>query len=188
MSEATVTTTDLSALTGTWVIDAAHSRVGFSAKHAMVTTVRGYFNQFEGTLVLDGSDPAKSTANVTIQAASFDTGVPDRDGHVRAADFLDVENFPTLTFVSTGVNQDGDEYTMTGDLTIKGVTRPVELAMELEGSSLDPFGNTRVGFTGTTTISRKDFGLAWNAVLETGGVLISDKVKIQLDISAIKQA
>ncbi|MDT3440893.1 MULTISPECIES: YceI family protein [unclassified Pseudofrankia] len=188
MSEATVTTTDLSALTGTWTVDAAHSRIGFSAKHAMVTTVRGYFNQFEGTLELDGSAPAKSAANVTIQAASFDTGVADRDGHVRSADFLDVESFPTLTFVSTGVSQDGDEYTMTGDLTIKGVTKPVQLAMEFEGSSLDPFGNTRTGFTGATTISRKDFGLTWNAVLETGGVLVSDKVKIQLDISAIKQA
>jgi polyisoprenoid-binding protein YceI len=188
MSEATATTTDLATLTGTWTIDGAHSRVGFSAKHAMVTTVRGYFETFEGSLTLDGSDPAKSTANVTIQAASFDTGVPDRDGHVRGSDFLDVENFPTLTFVSTAVSQHGDDYTMIGDLTIKGVTKPVELAMEFEGSSQDPFGNTRAGFTGTTTISRKDFGLSWNAVLETGGVLISDKVKIQLDISAIKQA
>ncbi|MBX6389704.1 MAG: YceI family protein [Frankia sp.] len=185
MSE-TATATDLAALTGTWTIDAAHSRLGFSTKHAMVTTVRGHFKEFEGTLYLDGASPEKSTANVTIQAASFDSGVADRDAHVRGADFLDVENYPTLTFVSTGVSQDDDEYEMTGDLTIRGATRPVTLKLEFEGSSQDPFGNTRAGFTGTTTISRKDFGLTWNAVLETGGVLVSDKIKIQLDVSAIK--
>ncbi|MBL7500129.1 YceI family protein [Frankia sp. CNm7] len=186
MSEATATT-DLSALTGTWTIDPAHSRLGFSAKHAMVTTVRGHFTEFEGTLQLDGSAPAASAASLTIQAASFDTGVADRDGHVKSADFLDVEQFPTLTFASTKIVDEGDdEYVVVGDLTIKGVTRPVELKLEFEGSSQDPFGNTRAGFSGSTTISRKDFGLTWNVVLDAGGVLVSDKVKIQLDVSAIK--
>lgn len=187
MSEATATT-ELSALTGTWTIDASHSRLGFSAKHAMVTTVRGSFKDFEGTLVLDGSDPSQSSATVTIKTASFDSGVADRDGHVRGADFLDVENFPTLTFTSTKVVQDGDEYVMTGDLTIKGVTRAVDLALEFEGSQKDPWGNDRAGFSGETTISRKDFGLTWNVALDKGGVLVSDKVKIQLDVSAIKTA
>jgi polyisoprenoid-binding protein YceI len=182
------TATDLSVLTGTWTIDAAHSRLGFAAKHAMVTTVRGQFTQFEGTLVLDGTKPENSSATVTIQAASFDTGVADRDGHVRSAEFLAVEQYPTLTFVSTAARQKDDGYVLTGELTIHGTTRPVELAIEFEGSSQDPFGNTRAGFSGSTTISRKDFGLTWNAVLETGGVLISDKVKIELDVSAIKAA
>jgi polyisoprenoid-binding protein YceI len=187
MSEATATT-ELSALTGTWTIDAAHSRLGFSAKHAMVTTVRGSFKDFEGTLVLDGADPAQSSATVTIQTASFDSGVADRDGHVRGTDFLDVESFPTLTFTSTKVVQDGDEYIVTGDLTIKGVTRAVDLKLEFEGSQKDPWGNDRSGFSGETTISRKDFGLTWNVALDKGGVLVSDKIKIQLDVSAIKTA
>jgi polyisoprenoid-binding protein YceI len=186
MSEATATT-ELSAVTGTWTIDASHSRLGFSAKHAMVTTVRGSFTDFEGSLVLNGDDPAQSSATVVIRTASFYTGVADRDGHVRGEDFLDVEKFPTLTFTSTKVVQDGgDAYVMTGDLTIRDVTRPVDLKLEFEGTQQDPFGNNRVGFTGETTINRKDFGLAWNVALDKGGMLVSEKIKIQLDISAIK--
>jgi polyisoprenoid-binding protein YceI len=181
-------TTTLPTLTGTWAIDTAHSRLGFSAKHAMVTTVRGQFNDFTGSLVLDGENPAGSRAEVVIQAASFSSGNEQRDVHVRSADFLDVENYPTLSFASTEVRQDGDDYVLVGDLTVRGTTRPVEIAVELEGQDKDPFGNERVGFSGETTISRKDFGLTWNVALESGGILVSDKVKITLDVSAIKQA
>jgi polyisoprenoid-binding protein YceI len=174
-------------LTGTWVLDTTHTRLGFSAKHAMVTTVRGQFNDFAGSLTLDGDDPSKSSAEVTIQAASFSSGVEGRDNHVRSADFLDVETYPTLTFRSTSVRVDGDEFVLVGDLTVRDTTRPVEIEVELEGQDKDPFGNERVGFSGETTISRKDFGLTWNVALDSGGLLVSDKVKITLDVSAIKQ-
>jgi polyisoprenoid-binding protein YceI len=178
--------TDLSAVTGTWDLDVAHTRLGFSAKHAMVTTVRGAFEQFEGSVTLDGEDPAASSAQVTIQAASFASGNEQRDGHVRGADFLDVENHPTLTFRSTQVRRDGDDFVLVGDLTVRGTSRPVEITVELEGVEKDPWGNQRIGFTGETTISRKDFGLTWNVPLDGGGILVSDKVKITLDVSAVK--
>jgi polyisoprenoid-binding protein YceI len=179
--------TDLSATTGTWVLDPSHTRLGFAAKHAMVTTVRGAFLDFEGSLTLDGDEPANSSASIVIQANSFDSGSAQRDGHVKGADFLDVENYPTLTFSSTEVRQDGSDFVLVGNLTIRGASRPVEIAVELEGVDKDPFGNQRVGFSGQTTISRKDFGLTWNVALESGGILVSDKVKITLDVSAIKQ-
>lgn len=175
--------------TGTWTIDPSHTRLGFAAKHAMVTTVRGQFNAFSGSLVLDGTDAAASTATVEIDAASFSTGNADRDAHVTGEDFLDVEKYPTLTFASTSARQTSeDEFVLVGDLTIHGTTRPVEIAAELEGVSTDPFGNERIGFSGTTQISRKDFALTWNVALEAGGVLVSDKVKITLDVSAIRKA
>ncbi|OAA28062.1 hypothetical protein UG55_100634 [Frankia sp. EI5c] len=178
----------LTDLTGTWTLDPAHTRIGFAARHAMVTTVRGQFTGVQGTLELDGANPTASSASVTIETASFDSGVADRDAHVKSADLLDVERFPTITFASTGAKTGADEdsYVLSGDLTIRGVTRPVEIAITFEGSSKDPFGNIRAGFTGTTSISRKDFDITFNAVLETGGVLISDKIKIELDVSAIK--
>ncbi|HEX5017906.1 MAG TPA: YceI family protein [Actinomycetes bacterium] len=183
----TTTGTTLQQTTGTWTIDPSHTRVGFSAKHAMVATVRGQFNEFSGTLQLDGSAPERSSAEVTIQAASISTGSNDRDNHLRSPDFLDVENIPELTFRSASVRYEGgDDFVMVGDLTIRGTTRPVELAVELEGLATDPFGNERIGFSGETTISRKDFGLTWNVALEAGGVLVSDKVKITLDVSAIR--
>ncbi len=178
--------TDLSNVSGTWNLDVAHTRVGFSAKHAMVTTVRGAFGEFEGSLTLDGHNPAGSKAEVTIQAASFGSGNEQRDGHVRGEDFLDVANYPTLTFRSTSVRTDGDDFVLVGDLTIRGTTRPVEIAVELEGVEKDPFGNQRIGFSGETTISRKDFGLTWNVPLDGGGILVSDKVKITLDVSAVR--
>ena len=178
--------TDLSTTTGTWTLDPSHTRLGFAAKHAMVTTVRGAFLEFEGSLTLDGDAPANSSAHLVIQAASFDSGNGQRDGHVKGADFLDVENYPTLTFVSTNVRQDGNDFVLVGDLTIRGTSRPVEIAGELEGVDTDPFGNERIGFSGETTISRKDFGLTWNVALESGGILVSDKVKITLDVSAIR--
>lgn len=181
-----VTTPDL---TGTWTLDPTHSRLGFSARHAMVATVRGGFESFSGSITIDADNPAASKAEVTIDASSITTGNADRDNHLRTNDFLDVPNHPNLTFTSTGVKAGQDDaYVLLGDLTIRGVTRPVEIAIEFQGLAKDPFGNTRAGFEGRTSINRKDFGVSFNAPLETGGVLVSDKVKIELDISAIKVA
>ena len=181
-------TTALSPTTGTWVLDPAHTRLGFEARHAMVSKVRGSFGIFEGTLVLDGENPANSRASVVIDASSITTGSADRDAHLRAADFLNVEEFPTLTFTSTSVRQDGDDFVMVGELTIRGTTRPVEITADLEGVVGDPWGNTKIGFEGLASISRKDFGLTWNVALEAGGVLVSDTVKIVLDVQAAQQA
>ena len=180
--------TDLAATTGTWEIDPTHSTIGFVARHAMVAKVRGGFSDFTGTLTLDGEDPAKSSASLTIVASSFSTNNPDRDAHVKSADFLDVEQFPTLTFASTAVTQKGDdEFIVTGDLTIHGVTKPVDVKFELLGTSQDPWGGTRIGFEGKAEISRKEFGLVWNVALETGGVLVGDTVKLELDVEAVKK-
>ena len=184
------TTTELSlaSATGTWVIDAAHTNLGFSARHAMVAKVRGTFGEFAGSFTIDGADLAASTAELTIQAASIDTKNSDRDAHLTSADFLDVENFPTITFTSTAVKANGDDLVVTGDLTIHGVTKSVDVAYEFVGISQDPWGNTKIGFEGSTKISRKDFGLIWNATLETGGVLVGDEIKLSLDVEATKQA
>lgn len=175
-------------LNGTYTIDPSHSRIGFSARHAMVTKVRGAFNEVEGTATT-GADLEGAQIEVTMQAASVDTRQADRDGHLRSADFFDVETYPTLTFRSTEVTAvDDDTLRVTGDLTVKDVTRPVTVDFEYAGAAQDPFGNTRVGFEGATTISRKDFGLTWNAALETGGLLVSDKISLEFEISAIKSA
>ena len=180
--------TDLAATTGTWEIDPTHSTIGFVARHAMVAKVRGGFSDFTGTLTLDGEDPAKSSASLTIVASSFSTNHPERDAHVKSADVLDVEQFPTLTFVSKAVTQkDDDEFVVTGDLTIHGVTKPVDVKFELLGTSQDPWGGTRIGFEGKAEISRKEFGLVWNVALETGGVLVSDTIKLELDVEAVKK-
>ena len=176
----------LAELTGTYTIDTAHSRIGFVARYAMATKVRGAFNDFEGTAELDGSDPSRSSATVTISAASIDTRNAQRDAHLRAGDFLDVEKHPTITFVSTGARQDGEVFELTGDLTVKDVTRSVTIPFTFDGLATDPFGNVRAGFEGTLTVSRKDFGLTWNASLETGGVLVGDKVVLEFEISAIR--
>lgn len=173
---------------GTWTIDAAHSNIGFVARHAMITKVRGNFETFEGTFAIDGANPAASSITFDADLASVNTGVADRDGHLRSADFFDVENHKKMTFASTGVTVNGSEATLAGSLTIKGTTVPVSIEVELNGVTTDPFGNVRAGFEGTTTISRKDFGLTWNAPLEAGGWLVSDEIKVVLDISAIKQA
>ena len=175
-------------ISGDYTLDVTHSRLGFSARHAMVTTVRGAFTAFEGTATIDTANPAASRVSLTIDPASINTGVADRDGHLRSGDFFDAETFPTITFVSSGVERDGDTWAITGDLTIKDVTKPVTIAFEETGSARDPFGNLRVGFEGGTTINRKDWGLGWNAALETGGVLVSEKVKLDFDISAIQSA
>ena len=185
----TVAVSTLTDLSGTYVLDPAHTRVGFVARHAMVTKVRGQFDEFEGSTVLDGADFTKSTAQVTIQTASIDTRNEQRDGHLRSNDFLAVEEYPQITFVSTAVAQTGPtSFEMTGDLTIKGVTNTVTVPFEFEGAATDPFGNQRVGFEGSVVINRKDYGVTWNAVLETGGVLVSDKITLEFEVSAIKAA
>ncbi|WP_328961505.1 YceI family protein [Streptomyces virginiae] len=179
----------LAALTGDYVIDPAHSSIGFTVRHAMVTNVRGAFTEHEGTLHLDGADPARSTASIDVKIASVDTGIADRDGHLRGGDFFDAETFPLMTFRSTEARQlGGDAYRITGELAIKDVTRPLSIDLEFNGSATDPYGNERVGFEGSTEILRSDWGLTWNAALEAGGVMVSDKVKLTFDISAIKQA
>src|SRR5712691_145406 len=185
----TTTAPALTELTGTYTLDPAHTRIGFVARHAMVTKVRGSFNEFEGSAVLDGADPANSSAQVTISAASIDTRNAQRDEHLRGNDFLAMQEYPRITFVSTGVRQAGETtFEVTGDLTIKGVTNPITIPLTLEGAAQDPFGNQRVGFEGSVTINRKDYGITWNAALETGGVLVSDRVTLEFEISAIKNA
>lgn len=173
-------------VTGSYDLDVTHSRVGFSARHAMVTTVRGAFTDFAGEATIDTAEPARSSVTLTIQAASVNTGQEQRDGHLRTGDFFDVETYPTITFVSTQVSRpEADLWSIAGDLTIKDVTRPVTVEFEQTGSAKDPYGNLRVGFEGSTTINRADWGLSFNAALETGGVLVSEKIKLDFDISAI---
>ncbi|MFG2192686.1 YceI family protein [Streptomyces sp. NPDC048639] len=179
----------LAALTGDYTIDPAHSSLGFTVRHAMVTNVRGVFGDFEGTLSLDGSDVSRSGASLDVRIAGIDTGIADRDGHLRSGDFFDAEKFPLMTFRSTAAeHMDGDTYRITGNLTIKDVTRPLSIDLEFNGSATDVYGNERVGFEGRADILRSDWGLTWNAALETGGVMVSDKVKLSFDISAIKSA
>ncbi len=185
----TTTAPALTELTGTYTLDPAHSRIGFVARHAMVTKVRGAFNEFEGTATLDGANPANSRAQVTINAASIDTRNAQRDEHLRSNDFLAMADYPQITFTSTGARQvDDTTFELTGDLTIKGVTNPVTIPFSFEGAAKDPFGNLRVGFEGSVTINRKDYGITWNAALETGGVLVSEKVTLEFEVSAIKDA
>jgi polyisoprenoid-binding protein YceI len=184
-----MTQTTTPTLTGDYVIDPTHSRIGFAAKHAMVTTVRGGFSDFTATVHLDAENPENSSATIEIQSASVDTGNADRDAHVRNADFFDVENHPTITFRSTSAKQvSDDEFELTGDLTIKGTTKPVTISFEKTGEATDPWGGSRVGFEGKTRVNRKDWDLTWNVALEAGGLLVSDKVTLEFDISAVKQA
>jgi polyisoprenoid-binding protein YceI len=176
-------------VTGDYAVDVQHTRIGIRARHAMVTTVRGSFSDFDGTAHLDTADPAASSVALRIRTASIDTGVADRDAHLRSADFLDVERYPELRFTSTDVEQLDDElYRVTGDLTIKDVTRPVSVDFALTGSARDPWGNLRVGFEGAVAIKRSDWGLTWNTALDTGGVLVSDRIQIEFDVSAIRTA
>jgi polyisoprenoid-binding protein YceI len=174
-------------LTGTYRIDPSHSRIGFVARHAMVTKVRGSFNEFDGIGHFDAEDPSRSSLELTIQAASIDTRNADRDGHLRSNDFFDMDTHPLITFVSTTVDRLGDDrFTVTGDLSIKGVTKPVTVEFEYTGTAVDPFGNHRLGLDGSTTVNRKDWGLNWNAALDTGGVLVSEKVTLEFEVSAIR--
>lgn len=181
------TLTAPASLTGTYTIDPTHSSIGFVARHAMVTKVRGSFNEFEGTGYFDADNPTSSHLQLTIQAASIDTRNADRDGHLKGNDFFDMETYPEITFASTAVDQvDAENYRVTGDLTIKGVTKPVTVDFEYNGTAVDPYGNTRVGFEGKTTVNRKDWGVSWNAALDAGGVLVSEKVTLEFEVSAIR--
>jgi polyisoprenoid-binding protein YceI len=172
---------------GTWTVDPSHSAVSFVARHLMVSKVRGNFASFAGSITID-ENPVASKVEATVDVASITTGDAGRDGHLQSADFFAVEQFPTWSLVSTSITPQGDDYLLNTDLTIKGVTKPVTFALEFEGVATDPWGNTKAGFTAETEISRKEFGLEWNVALETGGVLVGDKVKIQLDIQAVQAA
>jgi polyisoprenoid-binding protein YceI len=173
-------------VSGTWVIDPVHSDVGFTVRHMMVSKVRGRFARFEGQIVT-GENPADSTVTASIDLTSIDTNNAQRDDHIRSADFFEVETYPTMTYTSTGVRQDGDDLILDGDLTLKGVTRPVPLRLELNGFGPDAFGGTRAGFTATAEINRRDFGVNFNAALETGGAVVADKIAIHLEIEAVLQ-
>ncbi|MCZ9353715.1 YceI family protein [Streptomyces mutabilis] len=177
----------LRALTGYWTIDRPHSRIGFSVRHAMVTTVRGAFADYDSVLYFDGARPSESRAEIVIRVASVDTGVEQRDAHLVGKDFFDVRRYPQMTFRSTStVHEAGESFRMTGDLTIRDTTRPVDLQLDYLGSVMDPFGYERAGFDGTTTIDRRDWGLVYNQRLEAGGSMVSEKVRLQFDISAIR--
>jgi polyisoprenoid-binding protein YceI len=186
-----MSTTELSpdaTLTGEYSIDAAHSRIGFVARHAMVTKVRGSFNEFEGGGHFDATSPEKSNVEVTIKASSIDTRNADRDAHLRSNDFFDMDQFPEIHFVSTSVKQvEPHQYRVDGDLTIKGITKPVSIDFEYTGAAVDPYQNQRVGFEGSVTVNRKDWGINWNAALEAGGVLVSEKVVLEFEIAVVKK-
>ena len=185
----TATLSNLGQLAGDYTLDPTHTRIGFVARHAMVTKVRGAFNEFEGGIHIDADDLSKSSAKLAIKVESIDTRNADRDGHLRTNDFLDAQTYPEIGFASTGVKQvDDTTVRVTGDLTIKDVTKPIEIDFEFQGAATDPFGNERVGFEGSTVINRKDWGITWNAALETGGVLVSEKVTLEFEVSAIKSA
>jgi polyisoprenoid-binding protein YceI len=176
-------------VTGAYTIDPVHSRVGFAARHAMVTKVRGSFNEFEGSGYFNVEDPAKSHLELTIKAASIDTRNADRDAHLRSNDFFSMDEYPEITFVSTKVEPAGSEtYRVTGDLTIKGVTKSISFDLDYTGQATDPFGNHRIGFEGSTTINRKDWGVSGNVALEAGGVLVSENVTLEFEVSAIRAA
>jgi polyisoprenoid-binding protein YceI len=174
----------------TWKLDPAHTQVEFSVKHMMFTTVRGQFSRFEGVVELDRDDSTNSSVEVSIDTSSIDTGVEDRDAHLRSKDFFDVEAYPEIIFRSTrvegSVSEDGT-FEIVGDLTVRGVTREVTLTAEFGGTGTDPWGGTRVGFEGKTVIDRRDFGLTWNQALETGGFLVGNDIKISLQVQAVLQ-
>jgi polyisoprenoid-binding protein YceI len=172
---------------GTWTIDPVHSEVGFTVRHMMVSKVRGKFNTFGGDIVT-AENPLESSVVAEIDLSSIDTGNPDRDNHIRSGDFFDVDAHKVMTYRSTGIRVDGDEYILDGDLSLKGVTKPVSLRLELGGFGQDPYGGTRTGFTAVGEIKRSDFGVDFNAVLETGGVVVGDKVTLLLEIEAVLNA
>lgn len=179
--------TSIRDLSGTYNLDPSHSRVGFVARHAMIAKVRGAFNEVAGTATIDGANPSASALDVTIQTASVDTRDANRDGHLASPDFFDAAQYPTITFKATDFAVTDDQTVeVTGDLTIKDRTLPVVVPFTFEGVATDPFGNERAGFEGQVTINRKDWGLTWNAALETGGVLVGDKVTLELEVSAVK--
>jgi polyisoprenoid-binding protein YceI len=170
---------------GVWAVDPSHSSVSFVVRHLMVSKVRGSFGQFSGALTI-AEEALQSSVQAEVLTASISTSDEGRDGHLRSADFFDVEQFPTMTLASTALRPNGDSYTLVADLTIKGVTKSVEFELEFDGVASDPWGNTKAGFSATAAISRKDFGLEWNVALEAGGVLVGDKVQLALDIQAVR--
>ena len=172
-----------------WLVDAAHSSIDFAVKHMMIATVKGAFHEFDATVEADLADLTTANIAFSVNVASVDTRNSDRDNHLRSADFFDVENYPQMTFQSTSIKKTGDgDYEVTGDLTIRGTTHPATFEAAFEGQGKDPWGNEKVGFSANGRINRSDYGLTWNAALETGGVLVGDQVKISLDIEAAKQA
>ena len=178
--------TTISLPAGTWNLDPTHTHIGFTVRHMMVAKVRGSFKDFSAEITV-GENPLESTLSAVVQMASIDTGNGDRDGHLRTNDFFSIDEFPTMTLVSTGFVDNGDgNYTLNADLTIKGVTQPVAFDLEFAGTGQDPWGNTKAGFSASATINRKDFGIEWNAPLETGGVLIGEQVKIEIDAEIAK--
>lgn len=174
-------------IAGTWTIDGTHSDVSFWARHLMVSKVRGHFKEFSGTITT-AENPADSKVEAVIKTASIDTNQEQRDGHLKSPDFLDVENHPEITFTSTSVAGSGDAWKVTGDLSVRGTVKPVVLDVELNGFGPDPYGGTRAGFTATTSINRQDFGVNFNAALETGGLVVSDTINITLEIEATLNA
>lgn len=168
---------------GTWNLDSSHSEIGMTVRHAGISKVRAIFEEAEATLVVSEGDVA--TVDARVKAASFNSKSPDRDAHVRGEDFLDSEKHPELTFVANNVTASGEEFEISGDLSIRGVTKPVTFEVEFGGQAVDPFGMTRAGFSANTVISRKEFGLTWNAALEAGGVLVGDKVSIDLEAAFV---
>ena len=186
MTHTTDVTPEIDWIAGTWTIDPSHSEVGFSVRHLMVSKVKGKFQTFEGALTI-AEDPLASSVTATIDLRSITTGETKRDDHLRSADFFEVESNPTMSFASTKVIADGDDFTVTGDLTIKGTTKAVELALEFHGVGPDPWGGTRAGFTASTEISRKAFGVDIEMPLEGGGVVIGDKITITLEVEAVLQ-
>lgn len=184
MSETLTSAPQLTA--GVWNLDASHSNVAFEARHAMVSKVRGQFTKFDADVAID-DDPTKSTVKATVDLSSIETGNEQRDEHLRGSDFFLVTDHPTMTFASREIRAAGDDYKMVGDLTVRGVTKPVEFDLEFNGVTIDPWGNDRAGFEAVATINRKDWGLDWNVPLEKGlGVLVGDKVKIILDVALVK--
>jgi polyisoprenoid-binding protein YceI len=173
-------------IAGTWVIDPVHTDVSFVVRHMMVSKVRGWFDTFEGTIVL-ADDPLQSSVTATIDLKSINTGNEQRDNHIRSADFFEVETYPTMTYASTGVRRDGDDFVLDGDLTLKGVTKQVPLRLELNGFGPDGYGGTRAGFTATAQLNRRDFNVNFSAPLENGGVVVADKITILLEVEAVLQ-
>ena len=171
-----------------WKLDPSHTLVEFSAKHLMITTVKGRITDVEGTIYADENDPANSSVDVTLKAATIDTRTEQRDNHLRSVDFLDVENFPAITFKSTKIEGDRNEFKLTGDLTIRGVTKPITLDVTFEGQTKDPWGGERIGFSATGKIDRREFGLTWNVLLETGGLTVGNDIKINVEVEAVKAA
>jgi polyisoprenoid-binding protein YceI len=176
------------AATSTWSIDPAHTTVEFSVKHLMISTVRGHFGAVTGTIVLNEQDPAASSVTAEIDVTSINTRQEQRDAHLRSADFFDVETFPSIKFQSTRIQRDGDHYDVVGNLTIRDVTREVVLHTSDEGRGGDPWGGQRAGFSATTKIDRREFGLTWNQALETGGVVVGNDIKVTLEVEAVKAA